>query len=565
MKGLKRMRRIQRHLLAPQRLIILCACIILILTLHGVTHATNAQIRPTPVPAVRPATLSVPLFAPTSPIAIENHLSGTTAWMIPTGTNITFIQGYIGATTVLPHVIVPVYVSTQTPSTYQLDVYRMGWYGGTGGRLYLHLANLASLAQGIWDYATGWVARCATCTIDPQTYLVEAHWKTTVAFTVGSWLSGVYLIKLTAANGAASYIPFVVRAPSFIRNGTGSSKTATAPVLADISVNTYAAYNLWGGYDLYGSSIQGMDGSTRSYKVSFDRPFIAGAGSGDFLSWDIHAVRWMERADLNVTYTADTALITPFQPLNLFKVVMMLGHSEYWSTDMRSGMDQARNLGVNLVFLGADASYWKIRYEPDAAGTPNRTVVCYKVTSDNYGGQGNDLALDPDYPSNPSQVTTLFRDPYAHQEENELLGIEYHSIIANPPAPVPDWVVDPGPLNPFMYNTGLYPSDHISGGLLGYEYDSFGSIATQPPYMHILGYSPLTNYYSMPDIAVTCYYIAPSGAYVFDAGSIWWAWGLDESSPPQAGQSNKLQGSQPINLLTYNILKTMLTVTTHPT
>lgn len=200
-----------------------------------------------------------------------------------------------------------------------------------------------------------------------------------------------------------------------------------------------------------------------------------------------------------------------------------------------------------------------MRYEADAENDPARTVVCYKVSSGDPDGTGNTLALDPDYPTVPDQVTTLWRDPYSHRPENSLLGLQYHDIIAGPPVARPDWVATEKP-DPMLQGTGLHPGEHISGGLLGYEFDGYGLLATQPPHLHLLGISPLLNFYHQSDVAFSAYYYAPSGALVFDAGSIWWAWALDESSPPQAPQQNTLLGSQPINLLTFQILKAMLSI-----
>ena len=43
----------------------------------------------------------------------------------------------------------------------------------------------------------------------------------------------------------------------------------------------------------------------------------------------------------------------------------------------------ARDRGVNLAFFSANVCYWQVRFEPSVAdGAPNRTMVCYKSTSD---------------------------------------------------------------------------------------------------------------------------------------------------------------------------------------
>ncbi len=524
------------------------ACVALLILVTILPHNSAVSAAKQHKTQIRHVALHVARFTQPSPLVRENHLPGTTQWMIPSTVNTTFIQGYAGAASALPGTTVPLYVSSFIASTFTLDVYRMGWYNGLGGRRYAHITNLHSPAQGTWTAQTGLVG-CTTCTIDPTTHLLEAHWRPVYHLAIGThWLSGFYLIKLTDSNDAASYIPLVVRA-----------LTGTALALADVSFNTYQAYNNWGGYNLYGGN--NADDIEPSYihsaaKVSYDRPYNRSAGSGDFLAWDIHLIRWMERSGLDVSYTTDVDMAAEPTELLQHRAIIILGHGEYWTKSMRDGLEQARDHGVSLAFLGADDGYWQARLEPDAAGIPDRTVVCYKVTSNNYAGEGNTLARDPDYHTHPDQVTALWRDPFLNRPESELLGLEYHSIILAHTAPA--WEVPIWPLDPLDIGTGLQPGEQVEGGFLGYEYDGFGPAWAQPAGLHILGLTSLVNRYHHHDFAVTAYYRAPSGALVFDAGSIWWAWALDESSPPQAFEPNIVGGKQSIANLTYTIIAAML-------
>ena len=72
-----------------------------------------------------------------SVIVSENAHLGTTSWRIPGGKAATTqIQAYASATSVLPGQNLTFYVSTQSEGTaYTIDIYRLGWYGGDGGRL----------------------------------------------------------------------------------------------------------------------------------------------------------------------------------------------------------------------------------------------------------------------------------------------------------------------------------------------------------------------------------------------------------------------------------------------
>src|SRR5437762_391658 len=97
---------------------------------------------------------SQPQLQPTLPvnniIALENTHQGTTDWQIPKGKEaFTQIRAYASATSVMPGQKLTFYVSTQNKGTsYSINIYRLGWYGGTGGRLMFSRANLIGQAQG---------------------------------------------------------------------------------------------------------------------------------------------------------------------------------------------------------------------------------------------------------------------------------------------------------------------------------------------------------------------------------------------------------------------------------
>jgi hypothetical protein len=497
-------------------------------------------------PVARPAFLQVTSFAPDGAIARENQLPGSASWQLDVGANTTFIQGYAGAVSALPGASVPLYISSMAPSDYRLDVYRIGWYNGLGGRLMQSITGLHSGAQGTWNDRDGLVG-CGTCSFDPGTRLVDAHWQPSYTLTIGSdWLSGMYLIKMTTANHAEGYIPLVVR-----------DDTTPTAALASFPVNTYQAYNFWGGYSLYGrDDLHGhVLSDERAFKVSFNRPYDRDGGAGDFLTWDVHAVRWLERSAMDVSYTTDVDFAEHPESLLRHRIFIDIGHDEYWSKAMRDGAEAARDKGVSLAFLGANDSYWQMRYQPDANGDLDRTIVCYKGVS--YAHDHIDqLKNDPYYTKYRDEVTAAWRDPAVHRPEWELLGLAYHSIFGH--NYYPQWVVPIGPLDPLEQGTGLQPGMHLPGGLVGYEYDGLPPVPDSTKKLVVLALSPIENRYGKKDEAATAYYRAASGALVFDAGSIWWSWGLDESVPIGTWQTPYIHGNQMISNLMTNILRAML-------
>ncbi len=530
------------------------------LTLYGlmlllaavVTFTTIVLVRPAPGKSANQKTISkltVSAVSTSTAIALENQFPGTTQWELDANVVQNFIQGYAGNVSANPGDSVPLYISTVTSIQYRLDVYRIGWYHGLGGRLMESVPSLQSQTQGYWTPKTGLVA-CPSCTIDSHTGLIEAHWKSSYLLHIGmSWLSGVYLVKISSLNlvvPAEAYIMLVVTAPN-----------SSSAIAASLPVDTYQAYNEWGGWSLYTHVAgPGQGGNTETAvahadMVSFDRPLQV----LDFLSWDIHSVRWLERSGYDVSYLTDVDLDEQPTLVEHHRVFITLGHDEYWSLAMRNSLQAARDAGVSLAFFGADDAYWQIRYQPDSAGLPDHTIICYKVaTGGHYANQK--LSNDPMYPAHPEVVTSLWRDPVVNRPENALLGLMYESFYNS--GYRPDWVVVPGPLDSLAAGTGLQPGEHIRGGLLGYEYDGVWNNGQTPPNLHILALSPVVNTYKEKQIAATAYYRAASGALVFDAGSIWWSWGLDDLSPPGAPQPNRLKGNQAIENLTANILSAML-------
>jgi hypothetical protein len=192
------------------------------------------------------------------------------------------------------------------------------------------------------------------------------------------------------------------------------------------------------------------------------------------------------------------------------------GHNEYWSKPMYDGVQQARDAGVHLGFFGADAVYWQVRFEPSPlSGAADRVVVGYK-----------DRSIDP--VQGPT-TTVLWRDPFLNRPEQQLMGVQFSGgqlAISGPNAP---YVVRNS--SSWVYaGTGLADGDSIPG-IVGYETDSSMSSFPLPTSVagtyQVLSQSPFTDPGGTAMIANSSIYQAPSGAWVFGAGTISWSWGLD--------------------------------------
>ncbi|MEO6026533.1 MAG: N,N-dimethylformamidase beta subunit family domain-containing protein, partial [Candidatus Binatia bacterium] len=229
-----------------------------------------------------------------SVITAENHKPGTDEWQFwrygwaRTDDTTEQVKGYASATSVNRGEPITLFVSVDTPQTYAIDVYRIGWYGGLGATLAAHLGPFDGIRQ-------------PACPIDAATGFSACDWAPSTTLVVPTtWVSGIYLAVMRTEARFASFVVFVVR-----------DDERPAQVLYQQSVTTYQAYNDYPsdgvrGKSLYGSSFgpNTIAGNTRAVAVSFDRPY-ARDGAGQFLDWEIDFVRWIERSGYDVRYTTD--------------------------------------------------------------------------------------------------------------------------------------------------------------------------------------------------------------------------------------------------------------------
>lgn len=467
-----------------------------------------------------PASLPAGASAADNPIVVENQQPGTTAWEL--GTEATDaggqIKGYASTTSVNKGESIDFFVTVKPAQTYTIDIYRMGWYQGSGGRLMEHIGPLNGAQQ-------------PTCPTASSTGLIACNWSLSYRLqTQSAWTTGIYQAVLTNAANYQNAIIFAVRDDS-----------RTAQLLFQLPVNTYQAYNNYPdngstGKSLYEYNSYGaptVTGTARAAKVSFDRPY-SDSGNGLFLAWDVNLIRWLESSGYDVSYTTDVDTHANGSQLLSYRGFLSSGHDEYWSKPMYDAAVAARDTGVNLAFFGANAIYWQVRYESSGAGVPNRVLVCYK-----------DAFIDPT--PDPSLTTVNWRDPVLNRPEQTLIGVQYTAQTRNN-AYYPYVVTNSS--NWVYAGTGFSDGNSVPG-LVGYEADRLFS--TYPPPVALAGthtllsHSPFTNSSNRSDYANSSIYQAPSGAWVFGSGTMGWSWGLDGYGGHGAVDSR-------IQLMTANIL-----------
>lgn len=422
-------------------------------------------------------------------IRAENAKPGTTAWRLTTDQqDHRPIEGWVSRVSAQRGESVDLYATTHA-SRFRVDAYRMGFYGGAGGRLVWRSAELPGTAQ-------------PPCEVAADTNMVScANWtKATTIQIAQDWTPGEYLFELVTDAGGASYVPFTLR-----------DDASSAAVEVILPVTTWQAYNAWGGHSLYGD--ENMNSRYRSDLVSFDRPYLLGwNGSAQLFAGANEFITLAESLGLDVTYTTSIDQAEHPELLRNHRVLVSMAHDEYYSVAMRDGLDAARDGGVNLMFLGANAVFRRIRLQGSPIGA-DRVQVNYRS-----------VAPDPVARQDPAQATTSWRDAPDARPESELIGQLYECNPVNADLVVVragEWM---------FAGTGITDGERFPG-VIAQEYDRVNLAYPTPPDIEVLAHSPLTcrGHRTFSDMT---YYTAPSGAGVFAAGTIGFEHHLAPLCPP---------------------------------
>lgn len=315
-----------------------------------------------------------------------------------------------------------------------------------------------------------------------------------VAFTIEidpAWPSGFYEISLTAdgqtGETAHSEAFFVVRpAPD----------TAADAILV-LATNTYNAYNQWGGRCLY----------TQARQVSFDRPLERGyllrpaapdqapydgrvaslpdepdeehqqlqdylaerdyplwCASAGWHNWERRFVRWAEAEGFTLDYAINSDLELHPEVLDGQRLMLSVGHDEYWSWGMRDRVDAFVEEGGSWAIFSGNTCFWQVRFEDDG-----RTMVCYK---------GRALAEDPVAgTADRHLLTSSWSLPAIGRSEAQSIGLSftrggYARVGQATPRSSGGYYVH-RPEHPIFAGTDLRYGDVLGGPsrIVGYEVD----------------------------------------------------------------------------------------------
>src|SRR5690242_12285126 len=224
--------------------------------------------------------------SPANQIEAENCLPGAPQSEWDTfGAGDSTIQGFATDISVNAGQTINFKINTDA-SAYTINIYRMGYYKGSGARLVASIQPSVTLPQSQ-----------PACVTDSSTRLVDCgNWAVSASWQVpANAVSGIYFAHLIRSDiGDDSHIVFVVR------NDSGHSA-----ILFQTSDETWQAYNGYGGASLYGPDLV-FDITNRAYKVSYNRPVDTRAFGAEAATWVFGAeypmVRFLEANGYDVSY-----------------------------------------------------------------------------------------------------------------------------------------------------------------------------------------------------------------------------------------------------------------------
>ena len=326
------------------------------------------------------------------------------------------------------------------------------------------------------------------------------------------WRSSLYRAVFTPGDGEDSEVWFVVRP---------AAPALRSPVLLSVPFATWQAYNRAG---VPGEGLYWTEDPDRAARASFDRP----GGGPPPERWEDGLMRWLRAHGPDVDYCSNLDLHLDPQALAPYRLLVVNGHDEYWSWEMRDRVEGFVRAGGNLAVFGANTAWWQMRLEDGG-----RTMVCHR-----------DAAADPVAATAPERATVEWSSAPVNRPENTLTGLSFRHGAGC-------W----GPGMPEMYResytaafaghwvfegTGLADGDRFALGALGYETDAaeldFGDgvpVTTgrdgTPASFTVLATADLRHWdaYGQGGWAVMGVFEAGAGT-VFNAGTVNWGAALDD-------------------------------------
>lgn len=311
-------------------------------------------------------------------------------------------------------------------------------------------------------------------------------WPVQVTLPVGAeWRSGFYKVRLTVPGGETSEAFFVVRAAK-----------AQSTILWVIETNTWNAYNFFGGASTY--TADGTAYAAGATRVSFERPLPPGfislpenpqrlatvdevdtslpygkwaadrgltlwTGAASWGQWGQAFAKWLETEGISVDYAINSDLQDHPELLSRYRLMLSVGHDEYWTWEMRDAVEDFIAKGGNAAFLSGNTAYWQVRIEQDG-----KQMVAYKAA----------VADDPVIGTPEERHNTgIWSNALTQRPENQMTGLSfsrggYARLAGATPASAGGYTIYRAD-HWALANTGISYGDQLGArySIVGYECD----------------------------------------------------------------------------------------------
>ena len=196
-----------------------------------------------------------------------------------------------------------------------------------------------------------------------------AGYKLTCTYTLENYKSGIYLID--------DKVSFLVK-----------EKTRKTDFVVVYETNTIEVYNHFGGKNGYQSFLN--NDSKRASILSFHRPKSYKNCGDPFLKWCLNS-------EFDIKYISDIELEN-YKEIDNSDIIVISGHSEYWTMKMKDNLDKFIDSGKNAIILSGNTAWWQVLYNED------KTKILIDKDANKNGRKKN--ILDP-YNFNNLQFDSL--------------------------------------------------------------------------------------------------------------------------------------------------------------
>jgi hypothetical protein len=227
-------------------------------------------------------------------------------------------------------------------------------------------------------------------------------------------------------------------------------------------------------------------------------------------NWEHPFVAWAERAGYRIDYAVNGDLEFHPELLDRYRLVLSVGHDEYWDLAQYRTIETAIREGLNVIWLSANDVYMVSPFTPSSTGAPNRIIT--RLHS--YG------PLRPEEIERYSEILGPFEG--AGPDERNIIGAR--TVV--PFNGSGDWICT-APEHWIFEGTGMAKGDFIPG-LVGWEFHGDPDLEREG--LEVLAQGTVWTHGVTPGEWAATIFPGPKGNFVFNASTIFWAQGLD--SPP---------------------------------